>query len=260
MPLLRRPAPPKVHDRLFSTLEAWHGDRPWGRVLDAGTGRHSLRWILGLPTSGWTAVTGAPSRVAALTHEHRDHLRPSDRFVVGNWQQDDFLDGERFDVVLADYLLGAIDGFAPYFQDRLFARLRPLVGGRLYAVGLEPYGPPTDTAGALVWEIARLRDACILLAGHRTYREYPRAWVERRLAEAGMVVVHAESVPIVYGERFIDGQLDVCLRKLPHFRDRAVAEAMRGQVEALRERARGVCRRRGGLHFGEDWLIAAEPG
>ncbi|MCB9781135.1 MAG: class I SAM-dependent methyltransferase [Alphaproteobacteria bacterium] len=247
-----------MQDALFDTVARWHGDRPWGRVLDAGTGRHSLRWILGLPTDGWTAVTGAESRATALTDEHRDHMRPGDRFAVGNWQDPGFLAGERYDVVLADYLLGAIDGFAPYFQDRLFARLRPHVGGRLYAVGLAPYDEPTDAVGEIVWEIARLRDACILLAGHRCYREYPRDWVERRLAGCGMTVVHAESVPIVYRERWIDGQLDVCLRKLPRFGDHGLAAAMRGRVEELRARAKATCALHDGLRFGHDWIVAAE--
>jgi 2-polyprenyl-6-methoxyphenol hydroxylase-like FAD-dependent oxidoreductase len=39
---------------------------------------------------------------------------------------------------IADYLVGAIDGFSPYFQDRAFPRLaRHLApGGRMYVIGL----------------------------------------------------------------------------------------------------------------------------
>lgn len=36
--------------------------------------------------------------------------------VIGNWQDENFLKDRVFDTVLADYLVGAIDGFAPYFQ------------------------------------------------------------------------------------------------------------------------------------------------
>lgn len=43
-----------------------------------------------------------------------------------------------FDVVIADYLVGSIDAFAPYFQDKIFERLKPHVGKRLYVTGAEP--------------------------------------------------------------------------------------------------------------------------
>ena len=57
-----------------------------------------------------------------------------------------------FDTVLADYLLGAVEGFAPYWQGQLFGRLRPLVAKRLYVIGLQPYihGRPDTAAGRIV--------------------------------------------------------------------------------------------------------------
>lgn len=261
MAFFRRARPPApVSDTLFDMLARWQGDLPWGRVLDAGTGAHSLRWILGLRTTACTAVTGGIERQQELQDTLGAQLRPVDRVLTGNWQDPAFLQGERFDTVLADYLLGALEGFSPYYQDRLFARLRPHVGGRLYAVGLSPYRDGADgEAGALIREIAALRDACILLAGHRCYREYPLDWVLRSLEGSGYRVLHAEEVPIVYRERFIDGQLDVCLRKLPWFRDPAVAEALRRQIEELRGRAREASARLDGLRTGTDWVVAAEP-
>ncbi len=261
MPWFRRPTDPKpVTDALFDQLVAWQGDHDWGRLLDAGTGQHSLRWVLGLSTSAWTAVTGGKSREDELRHTLGHRMRPGDRLVTGNWSDPALLAGERFDTVLADYLLGALDGFAPYFQDQLFQRLRPHVAGRLYVVGLGPYGDEGGgEAGDTVRAIARLRDACILLAGHRCYREYPLSWVERHLDAAGFRVTARSRVPIVYGQRWVDGQLDVCLRKLPHFADPALAETMRAQVASLRAAALKTCKRQGGLRFGHDWLVAAEP-
>ena len=126
-------------DRLFDTIERWQGVRPWGRMLDAGTGAHSLRWIRGLETTGWTAVTGDQARERNLRRDLGTAMRPTDAVVTGNWSDELFLSEQRFETVLADYLLGALDGFAPYHQDQLFSRLRRHVSGRLYVVGLEPY-------------------------------------------------------------------------------------------------------------------------
>ncbi|MCR9164644.1 MAG: class I SAM-dependent methyltransferase [Nannocystaceae bacterium] len=252
-------------DTLFDTIRRMHGEQPWGRVLDAGTGAHSLRWINGLDTQAWTAVTGDPAREKKLARELGGAVRARDEIVTGNWADEAFLNGEVFDTVLADYLLGALEGFAPYHQDRLFARLRPHVGKRLYVVGLQPYpdgivpGDGHDTeAGRLVLEIARLRDACILLAGHRCYREYPHDWVVRSLQSSGYAVREAVGVQIVYRKRFIDGQLDVCRRKIALFRDEALATAMTAHVDELRTRALDACARLDGLRFASDYVIAAD--
>src|SRR3982751_1667463 len=96
-------------DALFAEIVRLQGNTPWGSVLDAGTGRHSLSFVKSLPTSRWTAVTARPA--PALETE-----RAQDRIVVGNWTDTALLDGESFDTVLVDYVVGALDGFAPYFQ------------------------------------------------------------------------------------------------------------------------------------------------
>jgi len=250
-------------DALFSTIERLHGDQPWGAVLDAGTGWHSLSWIRSLSTRRFTAVTGAKSRETDLVQKlGADGLRPDDQIITGNWTDPALLFGETYDVVLADYLLGAIEGFAPYFQDRLFARLHRHVApdGCLYLVGLAPYpAGAADPGGRLILEIARLRDACILMAGHRCYREYPRDWVCRSLESAGFVVKESESIPIVYRRRFVDGQLDVCLRKLPYVADLDLRASLRAHIEDLRQRAHQHLLRVGAIPFGEDYVIAATP-
>jgi hypothetical protein len=248
-------------DTLFNTIERTHGDRPWGSVLDAGTGDHSLSWLCEQPTRRWTAITGDARRRDRMAERFGPRMRMGDRLLSGNWTDPGLLAGEAFDVVIADYLIGAIDGFAPYFQDRLFTRLRPHVrsGGRLYVVGLAPYPDRSDTAGGrLILEIARLRDACILLAGHRCYREYPRDWIERQLSQAGFTVEDAVSVPILYGERFINGQLNVCLRKLPLLSDQELAEKMRAHIEDVRRQALALpSLKRGGISFGHDYVVTA---
>ncbi|WP_197076491.1 hypothetical protein [Luteimonas sp. FCS-9] len=246
---------------MYDRITALHGHRPWGAVLDAGTGRASMRWLLGLETARWTAVTGAESMAAQTRAEIGTRMREQDRLVVGNWADPGLLAGERHDVVLADYLLGAIEGFAPYWQDRLFSRLRPLVGRRLYMIGLEPYvhGVPEDPAGRLVNEIGRLRDACLLLAGEQPYREYPLDWSLRHLEQAGFRVVDAQTVPIGYRERFVHSQLDLCLRSVDKLRDRSLAAPLLAHVADLRTRALAHLAREGALRHGHDYIVVAEP-
>lgn len=241
-------------DRLFARLERIHGERPWGRVLDAGTGEHSLKWLLGLAPRHITAVTGSPPRQRKLERL----ARPVDRVVLGDWADPAFLHGEVYDVVVADYLLGALDGFAPYFQEHLFERLRPHVGGSLYVVGLEPLPDSAEgEAQRLVLEIDRLRDACIKLAGHRCYREYPRDWVVRRLEGSGYEVSESVTMPIVYRERWVNGQLDVCRRKLPYLREQGLRDALEAHIEGLRERALPHAQQ--GIRLGADYLVIARP-
>ncbi len=246
---------------LYERVTALHGHRPWGAVLDAGTGRSSMRWLLGLDTERWTAVTGSQAMADNTRREAGERMRPQDRLVVGNWIDPELLAGERYDTVLADYLLGAIEGFAPYWQDRLFERLRPLVGRRLYVLGLEPYVPrlPTDADGRLVNEIGRLRDACLLLAEDRPYREYPLDWTLRHLERAGFRIVDAEAIPIRYGERFVHSQLDMCVQAAGKLRDRRLAAPLLAHVADLRARALAHVAREGGLRHGHDYIVTAEP-
>ena len=35
---------------LYHRIAGLQGDRPWGAMLDAGTGRNSMRWLLSLAT------------------------------------------------------------------------------------------------------------------------------------------------------------------------------------------------------------------
>lgn len=246
---------------LFGRIERLQGERPWGRILDAGTGRHSARWISRLESRSWTAITASKTMAEEVRKETGDCLRPVDRIVTGNWADPKLLDGEAFDTVLVDYLLGAMDGFAPYWQTQLFARLRPLVAGRIYITGVEPYVPfPARTeAGRLVREIGCLRDACLLLAGERPYREYPLEWVLRELKRAGFEILQAHHHPIIYRQGFVDSQLDMCRDQVKRFHAQAPADAMLPYIEDLRTRARALLEREEGLRHGADYLVAARP-
>lgn len=246
---------------LFRHIEALQGGRPWGAVLDAGTGTNSIQWVTSIETERWVAVSGAVGHAAQVRDVIEPVRRPQDRIIVGNWADPQLLSGERFDTVLADYLIGAVEGFAPYFQERMFARLHGVTAGRLYLVGLEPYvaQQPATEAGRLIWEIGRYRDAVLLLSGERPYREFPMEWVLERLEGGGWRVIDAKRFPIRYGARFVNSQIDMCSRRLEAMPDRVLAAALLARGEAIRERALVVTARDDGLRHGFDYVIAAEP-
>lgn len=246
---------------VFRYVEDLQGGLPWGSVLDAGTGTHSMGWIGSLPTERWTAVSGSEAHAVQVRDSVESVRRPQDRIVVGNWADPALLGGERYDTVLADYLLGAIEGFAPYLQDSLFARLRPHVARRLYVVGVEPYvtAAPGDEAGATVFRIGRFRDACLLLAGERPYREFPMEWVTANLEASGYRVIAGRRFAIRYKERFVDSQIDMAAMRLPAVADPDLSRALAAHGEALRRRALEFIAANGCLAHGHDYVIAAEP-
>jgi len=245
---------------LFRHIERLQGDAPWGAFLDAGTGVNSALWSTALTTDRWCAVTGSPGHGAQVRDRVGARMRPQDRLIVGNWTDSELLAGEGFDTVLADYLVGAVEGFSPYFQAQLFARLRPLVKGRLYVIGLDPYvvgEAPTEAARA-VRDIGRLRDAVLLLAGETPYREFPAEWVVNSLQASGYRVLSARRFGNRYREAWVNGQLDMAARRLAKLPDSSLATAMGLMIEAMRGSSLDLCLRHGGLAHGHDYVIAAE--
>ena len=247
---------------LFRHMQAQQGGRPWGRVLDAGTGPASLRWIAGLETDSWTAIT-ASERERTLSREAvSDQIRAQDRILKGSWTDPTLLEGEHFDTVIADYLLGAIDGFAPYFQSFLFARLRPLVGRTLYVSGLDPYVPltrPDDRVMRMLWSIGRYRDSCMLLSGRMPYREYPADWVSDHLQASGYRVDQIWHFNIRFNRHFVDAQIDMCRPGLDALDDRELATSLLRHGETLRQQAHDIIRSEGALRAGRNYVVCATP-
>ena len=247
---------------LYRHIERLQGERPWGAMLDAGTGVNSIRWVAGLATTCWTAVTCSAGEADRARNAIGEAERPKDRIVLGNWADAELLKGEVYDTVLADYLLGAVEGFSPYFQSYLFPRLRPLTRGALYVTGLEPYVPtarPDTRAGRLVWEIGRFRDACMLLAGKMPYREYPAPWVVDHLQHAGFAVHNVKHFAIGYKAGFVNAQIDMCAPGFETLADRALAQALKERGEALRAEALDVVSDEGALRACRNYVVAAEP-
>lgn len=245
---------------LFRHIEAVQDGAPWGSFLDAGTGVNSALWSTALPTDRWLGVSASRAHAAQVTAAVGQRLRSQDAVVVGNWADPELIAGERFDTVLADYLLGAVEGFAPYFQPQLFTRLRPLVGRRLHVVGLDPYvvGDAPTPAARIVRAIGRWRDVCLLLADEAPYREYPAEWALNALSAAGFRVTEARRFPNRYREAWINSQLNMGLRRLPKLADRALASALAANAESLRTQALALCETDGGLRCGYDYVISCD--
>lgn len=245
-------------DAIFAAIEAHEDPCGWGPTLDAGTGVHSLRWLLQTGAEPLSAVTASSGLEANVRRALAEELGQT-RLLLGNWSQPDFLSGETFSVVIADYLLGALDAYQPYGQDLLFPRLRRVLapGGRLYVVGLEPT-PATAPGpwGELILQTERLRDAAIRLSGDRCYREYPQAWVERNLRAAGLSVEASHVFPIRYGARWVERQLDVGRGKFSRI-DTDLARALGERADRLQGQAQAAEAAGGREVFGEDYLVVA---
>jgi hypothetical protein len=212
-------------------------------------------------TDSITAVTGSPDDAAQVQTIVGEWTRPNDRLVVGNWADPDLLAGEQFDTVVADYLLGAVEGFAPYFQASLFARLRRLTLKRLYVTGVKPYVQerPDDAAGALIWEIGRYHDACLLFLGEKPFREYPLEWVLAQLPRSGFQPIAARKFPLSYRENFVTHQIDLVRPKLQWLEDERLGNALIAHGEDLRSRAIAHIETHGSLQYGFAYAVVADP-
>lgn len=248
--------------KLYRYIAERQKDSPWGTMLDAGTGLNSIRWMAQLPTKSWTAVTGSKSEANRVGEVIAAQQRSKDRILLGNWADPNFLSGETYDTVLADYLMGAIEGYAPYFQPYLFERLRPLTRNALYVTGLEPYVPtalPNDEGEQIIWEIGRLRDACVLLSGDLPYREYPAGWVVDQLRRSSFTVQDVRHFKIGYKESFVNAQIDVALYAIGKLIDHSLAESLKRQCIDLRDRALQLVEANGALRGCRNYVISAKP-
>jgi hypothetical protein len=163
-----------------------------------------------------------------------------------------------------------MDGFSPYRQDEiipLLARyLKP--SGRLYIVGLEPIPDAVDdaddAASNMICQVRQVRDACILLAGHRCYREYPLDWIVRqvhrcRQHSSDLSLVDTARFPILYSHATIVKQLNVGRAKLPLFASQALADSMAQVLNDLDARAQKVTQAGNiRIQLGFDYVVAVE--
>lgn len=248
------------HPRLLRKIEELQGTTPWGRVLDAGTGPASLPWVASLPTEHWTAVSAQPGMLESARESLPARPRETDRLIQGNWADPSLLEGEHFDTVILDHFIGAVDAFAPYYQETLLHRLASHARGVMYVTGIEPYVPDIveQAVGSFVGDLGRLRDACMLLARERPYREYPAEWVAMHLQGVGFKVTDTTYLPMRYRDHFLSSQLGICEARVERFGDPDLAAAMSRRIAAMRARGEALIAEHDGLTYGRHYVIAAQ--
>jgi hypothetical protein len=255
-------------DVLFGSIEKYQGNVPFGKFLDAGTGAHSLRWIATLFEKGMTDFTAitADANMKKTVETEISNLGVSGNVVMGNWfsETDPLTFDQKFNAILADYLIGAMDGFSPFKQDLIIPKLAALLnpGGRLYIVGLQPIPDKVDDpAGNIICRVRQVRDACILLAGHRCYREYPIDWIERQLERMpDMKVVETARFPILYRHATILRQINVGRSKFPFFPTPELADSMGKVLDGLEKESFEATQKssNGAITLGFDYVVCAE--
>ena len=182
----------RIYNWLADTVATRHGNtKSWGHVLDAGAGLSSMCWLMEQRYTSLTEITATNNgRYGALDLRKAVNNFERVNIVLGNWKQPDFIDRmlntKLYDVVVADYLLGAIERHWPYGADTMMDRLLRVVkpGGYLLVVGLEPYElllDRNDKQDRLVLDIESIGDAAARLTGVATYRELPEEWIRHQV-------------------------------------------------------------------------------
>lgn len=184
--------------------------------------------------------------------------------VMGNWfsETNPLELDEQYDTILADYLIGAMAGFSDYHQDLMLPKLAALLkpGGRLYIVGLQPIPDKVDNPAAnIICRIRQVRDACILLAGHQCYREYPVDWIHRQVRQIdSLKLVETSKFTILYKHATILRQINVARSKFPYFPTPSLVESMKQVLNQLEQESYEATEKFGPIKLGFDYVISAE--
>lgn len=167
----------------------------------------------------------------------------------------------KYDTIVADYLIGAVDGFSPYTQDVIIRKLKEHLqpGGRLYIIGMYPIPDHAVGEAEIITEVRRVRDACILLAGHRPYREYPSEWIIRHMEAQGLKVFKSKIFTILHSEDSTLRQLRVARSKLDLMNNIALRTAMDSYLTDIEERvcALMTIQPKNNIPLSHDYVIAA---
>jgi hypothetical protein len=289
--------PPPLHtfQWLGEATDAARGHKRWGHTLDAGSGANSMSWLCGQPTESVVAVTAAKSMrrkmksklkypckpVELLAEAAKSGQRPAGRpnvLLVGNWFGADdsgkppltehpVYTAQKFDTVLAEYLLGALEHFAAFNEQKLMDVLAASVveGGLLLFCGRVPFDYPGPAgyknyskAEQIVLDTERIRDASMLLSHQREYREFPPWWVVAAIEERGLEVVKQKEFRNVANLEYVTQQLQWAAREAKTVPSPALAADLIKHIDAVQAEADAdeILKREGAAFGGSYCLVA----
>ena len=130
------------------------------------------------------------------------------------------------------------------------------------------------TGANVICKVRQVRDACILLAGHHCYREYPVDWVQRQVQQQqvqeeeegqqqqqgrhwNLKLVRTTRMPILYRYETILRQINVGRSKLSLFSSSELATSMATVLDDLDHKAKDATKN-GRIPLGFDYIVCAE--
>jgi hypothetical protein len=87
-----------------------------------------LKWLRNIQNvESITAITADHAMKSTIESDSDLKLRPCDKVLVGNWMDETFCaslmqETGKYDTIIADYLVGAVDGFSPYCQELVLGK------------------------------------------------------------------------------------------------------------------------------------------
>jgi hypothetical protein len=132
--------------------------------------------------------------------------------------------------------------------------------GRLYIIGMNPIPDNAPSPADLICELRKARDACILLAGHRPYREFPIEWMARHLKKSNMKILKSKNFTILHSEESAKRQLKVAQSKLSLMAHNPLRAGMESYLNDLNTRLENAIRstERKKIPLSFDYVICAE--
>lgn len=255
---------------LAETTNSVRGHTRWGHVLDAGTGQGSMSWLCGQPTESVVAVTAARDMANKMKRKLRKPCKPVELLsgatqsadhpnvlLVGNWftgedqhsplTQHPVYSARRFDTVLAEYLLGALEHFAAFHEQKMIDMLVSSVtdDGLLLFCGRSPFdypGPENYKSKysrdkQLVLDTERIRDAAMLLSQQREYREFPAWWVVEAVKNRGFEIVRQKAFTHKVDKTYITSQLEWAAREARKVTMRSLSADLLKHIATLQAQA-----------------------
>jgi hypothetical protein len=151
--------------------------------------------------------------------------------------------------------------YSPYEQDQIVSRLKDHLNpdGRLYFIGMNPIPDEPALPTKIISEVRQARDASILLAGHRMYREFPLSWMLRHISNVGLETTAHKKYTIMHSEVSVTRQIKVAQSKLNLMTNAALRHGMEKYLFELEARVRDTMRLNGGkVALSFDYVIMAQ--